>query len=176
MSEPATRIASHMDDAWNSMLWSQFGAAIVMLENAIDACPDALWGDRSRQPEFWYLAYHTLFFLDLYSHGTLDGFAPPAPFTLDEIDPAGILPPRVYTKDELRAYLRHGREQCRAAIHALTDEGARRICTFPWLRLSRGELLLDNLRHVQHHAAQLNLILRQQTDSAPGWVARAREG
>lgn len=36
------------------------------------------------------------------------------------------------------------------------------------------ELLLYNMRHVQHHTAQLNLILRQETDSAPGWVARGR--
>ena len=39
---------------------------------------------------------------------------------------------------------------------------------------SVSELLLYNMRHVQHHAAQLNLILRQQTDSAPGWVAKAK--
>jgi hypothetical protein len=35
------------------------------------------------------------------------------------------------------------------------------------------ELLLYNLRHVQEHASQLNLILGQSTGSAPGWVARA---
>jgi hypothetical protein len=36
-------------------------------------------------------------------------------------------------------------------------------------------MLLYNLRHVQHHAAQLNLILRQVTNSAaPAWVRRAK--
>jgi hypothetical protein len=30
------------------------------------------------------------------------------------------------------------------------------------------------MRHVQHHAAQLNLILRQQIDSAPRWVVKAK--
>jgi hypothetical protein len=163
-----------MDDVWKSILWSQYGAAIEMLDNAIAACPDELWGDRSRQPEFWYVAYHTLFFLDLYSYGTVEGFAPPEPFNLDEMDPAGILPPRVYTRDELRAYLRVGRDRARAAVEALTDETARRPSAIPWLKLSEGEVLLDNLRHVQHHAAQLNLILRQVTDSAPRWVATSR--
>lgn len=158
-------------DPWKGTLWRQFGAAIDMLQNAIAACPDALWGDRSRRPEFWYVAYHTLFFLDLYSHGTVDGFRPPEPFTLDEMDPAGVLPPRVYTKDELLAYLRHGREKARAEVEALTEETAARPCGIPWLELSEGELVLDNLRHVQHHAAQLNLILRQETDSAPRWVS-----
>lgn len=36
------------------------------------------------------------------------------------------------------------------------------------------ELLLYNMRHVQHHTGQLNLILRQKTGSAPRWVAQAR--
>lgn len=36
-----------MDDASKTILWQQFGAAIDMLENALRACPDALWGDRS---------------------------------------------------------------------------------------------------------------------------------
>lgn len=165
-----------MHDAWKSILWRQYGAAIDMLENAILACPDGLWCDRSRQPEFWYVAYHTLFFLDLYSHGTVDGFRPPEPFTLDELDPAGVLPPRVYTRAELGAYLRLGREKARAAVAALTDETAQRPCRIPWLQLSEGELVLDNLRHVQHHAAQLNLILRQATDSAPRWVSTSKTG
>ena len=87
-----------MDATSRAILWQQFGAAIDMLENAIHACPDALWGDRARQPQFWYVAYHTLFFLDLYLSDSLEGFAPPAPFTLSEIDPAGVLPDRVYSK------------------------------------------------------------------------------
>ena len=163
-----------MDTFWKDVIWQQFGAAIDMLENAMLACPDELWSDRSRQPEFWYVAYHTLFYLDLYLSGSMEGFAPPAPFTMDEVDPEGVLPERPYTKDELQAYLTHGREKCRATISAMTDETARRICRFDWIELNAAELLLYNMRHVQHHAAQLNLILRQTIDSAPRWVARAK--
>lgn len=162
-----------MDVSWKRALWQQFGAAIDMLENAMLACPEELWSDRSQRPEFWYVAYHTLFFLDLYLSGAVEGWAPPPPFNLDELDPAGILPERPFTKAELLAYLAHGRTKGRTTILALTDEQAWRLCAFPWAReISFAELLLDNMRHVQHHAAQLNLILRQQTDSAPRWVAR----
>ncbi len=163
-----------MDAAWKATVWGQFGAAIDMLENALRVCPEELWSDRSRRPEFWYLVYHTLFFLDLYLSGSLEGFAPPPPFTLDELDPEGVLPERPYTKAELQSYLEHGRAKCRAAIAALTDEQARRRGGFDWLDLDRVELLLYNMRHVQHHAAQLNLILRQTIDSAPRWVAKAK--
>jgi hypothetical protein len=160
-----------MDTTWRAIIWQQFGAAIDMLENSLVACPDELWSDRSQRPEFWYVVYHTLFFLDLYLYGSIEGFAPPSPFTLDECDPAGLLPERPFTKDELQAYLEHGRRKCRAAIEELTDEKARERCVFGWGETSFAELLLYNMRHVQHHAAQLNLILRQKTDSAPRWVA-----
>ena len=86
-----------------------------------------------------------------------------------------MLPERPYAKCELRDYLAHGRAKCRATIEALTDERALERCSCDWLDVGVAELHLYNMRHVQHHAAQLNLILRQTTDAAPGWVARAAE-
>jgi hypothetical protein len=44
---------------------------------------------------FWYLGYHTLFWLDLYLTGAEEGFAPPAPFDLVEME-AGEALPRTY--------------------------------------------------------------------------------
>ena len=133
-----------MDANWRSSLWQQFGAAIDMLGNAVAACPDELWRVRlwddaelPESAEFWYIVYHTLFWLDLYLSGAVEGFAPPAPFNLDELDPAGVLPERVYAKDELLAYLEHDRNKCRATIDALTDEQAARRCQIP---VGRGQL------------------------------------
>jgi hypothetical protein len=165
-----------MTDEWRTALWRQLGGAIDMLENAVAACPDGLWGGRQRSPQFWHLVYHTLFFLDLYLSGTLEGFAPPPPFGLTELDPAGVLPDRVYTREEMLRYLRHCRDKCRRAVEGMTAEDVARTHTFPWLEIGGGELMLTNLRHVQHHTAQLNLLLRQETDSAPRWVFSARDG
>ena len=163
----------HMDATWRASLWRQFGAAIDMLENAIRACPDASWRDSQRQPQFWHLVYYTLFYLDFYLSDSATGFAPPAPFTLAELNPSGVLPERVFAKVELLEYLEHGRRKARARIAALTLENFDRRCEYGWLDLSMGESLLYNLRHVQHHTAQLNLILRQVADVAPGWVAQS---
>ncbi len=163
-----------MDTAWKTMIWQQFGAAIDMLENAMIACPDKLWGDRSQQPEFWYVVFHTLFFIDLYLSDSDKGFAPPPPFTLDELDTRGLLPERVYTKEELQSYLDHGRKKCRSTIEALSDAKAHQRCGFEWLDITVAESLLYNMRHVQHHAGQLNLLLRQKTDSAPRWVRKTK--
>jgi hypothetical protein len=162
-----------MDDLfWKKMIWQQFGAAIDMLKNALVACPDDLWGDRSRKPEFWYTAYHTLFWLDLYLSDSKEGFAPPPHFTLSEFEP-DLAPERVFSKDELLSYLAHGREKCRATITAMTAEKAQRRCGFERVDVSVAELLLYNMRHVQHHTGQLNTLLRQAIDSAPRWVVKA---
>jgi hypothetical protein len=145
-----------------------------MLDNALLACPDELWGDRLQPMEFWYIAYHSLFWLDLYLSGAVEGFAPPAPFGLEELDPAGMLPPRPYTKHELRTYLLQCRQKCQTAIEALTDEQARRRCKFRWGEPSFVELLLYNMRHVQEHAAQLSLLIGQAGHAAPRCVTKAR--
>lgn len=161
-----------MRPGWRDVIEPQFAAALEMLENAMRACPEALWSDRSRTPEFWYVAYHTLFWLDLYLFGSFEDFAPPPPFGLEEMDPAGVMPPRAYNRDELLSYLEHDRGRLRAAMLALTDERASAHCGIERFPFNGAELHLYTLRHVQHHAAQLNLLLRQATDSAPRWVRR----
>ncbi len=163
-----------MDTAIKLIIWGQFGAAIDTLENAITNCPEDLWGDRSRQPEYWYIAYHTLFWLDFYLSDSHDDFRPPAPFGLEEMDPAGVLPPRVYSKDELLTYLRYGREKGRNAIASLTDDKLRQQYNFGKVSLPIVELHLYTMRHLQHHAAQLNLILRQSADRGSGWVFKSK--
>src|SRR5262245_50541442 len=110
-------------------IWQQFGASIDYLDAVIRACPDdlwraPLWQTHEKPPElaqFWYVAYHSLFWLHLYLTGAEEGFLPPAPFSLIEQDEYGPIPERVYTKDELLAYLADGRKTCQATIAALTD-------------------------------------------------------
>src|SRR5258708_35770077 len=60
---------------------------------------------------FWSLTYHILFWLDVYLTGSHEGFAPPAPFTLNALDPASVFPEQPYTKDELHGYLVHLRKK-----------------------------------------------------------------
>jgi hypothetical protein len=164
-----------MQDFIQTALWQQLGAALDMLENAVRACPDALFHDRTVQPEFWYTAYHTLFFLDYYLAPGPEGFAPPPPFTLDELDPRGIMPDRLYTRDELLCYLQHGRTKARARIAAMTADQARQRCAFPRPDLSELQLMLQTLRHVQHHTAQLNTLLRQGGIEPPRWVVKTAQ-
>jgi DinB family protein len=182
-----------METVWRSALWAQFGAAINMLDNAVVACPAALWTERlwpdpppawfpPQFAEFWYVTYHTLVWLDLYLSGVPEEeFAPPAPFAQGVLDSVEAAPDQPYTREELRAYLAAMRQKCHATLAALTDEQARRPVEYPWSQgqpISYLELLLYNLRHVQEHAAHLSLFLGQH--GVPGdkidAVARAKGG
>lgn len=165
------------------MLWRQFGAAIEMLREALRDCPDELWEKKlwPDQPDqwvaagfssFWYLGYHTLFWLDLYLTGAEEGFAPPAPFDLVEMEANEQLP-RVYTRQELLGYLDDCRRKCQETIRSLSTEEANRTCRFPWGEVPFAELQLYSLRHVQEHAAQLRMFLGQQTGRASEWVSQA---
>jgi uncharacterized damage-inducible protein DinB len=171
---------------WRPIIWRQFGAAIDMLDDTLRACPDQLWAERlwdnsserwdSFFPHYWYLVYHTLFWLDLYLDGAEEGFMPPPPNALIEQDDDGPVPDRLYTKAELLGYLNYCRQKCQATIEALTDEAAQRRCQFGWGEVTFAELLLYNMRHVQEHAAQLSLLLGQKGVSAPDWTSEARSG
>ncbi len=161
-----------MDTATKETLWKQFGASIDMLENAISLCTDELWDNEKK---FWYNAYHCLFYLDYYLTLEPDKFSPPSPYTLSEFDPSGAMPDKVYSKEELLSYLRHSRKKCHDLIASMTDE----IVNSRWVNEYRNysvlEILLYNMRHVQHHAAQLSLLLRQGIDNAPRWVSQTKE-
>lgn len=157
-----------MNQSLKESLWKQFGASIEMLENAILICPDELWDTKS---QFWYKAYHCLFWLDYYLTIEPSNFAPPEPFSRSEFE--DVLPERVYTKDELLPYLQACRQKCRKLISGLTDELAEKRWIDDHVNYSIFEILLNNMRHTQHHAAQLNLILRQEINNAHQWVARS---
>jgi len=164
-----------MDTHLKTSLWLQFGAAIDTLDDAIGLCPDELWTavvwddeDDARYGQFWYIATHTLVWLDLYLTGSAEGFAPPPPFI------RGALPDQPYTKAQVRAYLVHCRAKCRATIEGLTDERARQRCRFSWMEPTFLELQLYCMRHVMEHAGQLGYFLGQHEIAGLDWVAQAR--
>ena len=184
-----------LDTLWSTALWQQFGAAIDMFDNAVEACPASLWRERlwsdppdSPQPpfgEFWYIAYHTLYWLDLYLSSVADspaGDTPPAPFPAPALDAEDDPPEQPYAKDELLTYLAYTKQKCHSTIDTLTGERARYPYEFPWEKgqgrpISYLELMLYTMRHVQEHAAQLSLFLGQHgiPDADLDWVPRAKE-
>lgn len=153
-------------------IWHQFGASLDMLENAIRMCPDEHW---DTQVKFWYSAYHCIFWTDYYLSVEPAKFGPPAPFTFSEFDSEGKMPERTYSKAEVLGYLAFCRHKANKLISGLTLD----LLNSRWIDdhkdFSLLEMLLYNLRHIQHHTAQLNLVLRQTINNAPKWVRQAEK-
>ena len=164
-------------DTWlKTSVWKQYGAALDTLEDALNLCPDALWtgvlwqdADDVRYGQFWYLAYHTLSWTDLFLGGSYADFVPPAPFV------RGKLPDQPYTKDQIYTYLKVCREKAQAILEGLTDEQAYRLFVLEWMQAPYLEMQIYAMRHIQEHAAQLNLFLGEQGITGQDWVAQARE-
>ncbi|MEO8516900.1 MAG: DinB family protein [Flavobacterium sp.] len=161
-----------MDQSFRKILWLQFGATIDMLENAILICPEGFW---SSSNNYWHSASHTIFYLDYYLSYEPEKFMPPEPFTLSEFDPNGVMPDRIYSKAELLDYLEFARKKCFDLITNLTEENANKRFANEYRDYSIFEMLLYNMRHVQHHVGQLNLLLRQNINDAPKWVSQTQK-
>jgi len=156
-------------DLVKESLWQQFGASIDMLRNAILMWPDHLWESK---PKFFRMAFHTLFFLEYYLTNPPDDFRPFLPVSPEGDDDIG--PSRIYTKKEILNYLEACRSKCRQQIDNFNEGNIdMRWVQKKWNRnFNYYELMMYNMRHVQHHAAQLNTMLRNEIDNAPDWVSR----
>ncbi len=153
-------------------IWYQFGASLDMLENAINMCPDEHWDTATN---FWYTAFHCTFWTDYYLSTDPSKFAPPTPFTFSEFDPTGKKPERTYNRTEVLGYLEHCRQKASRLISELTLEKLNDRWINDYKNFSLLEILFYNVRHIQHHSAQLNLLLRQTINNAPTWVSQAKK-
>ncbi|RYY60762.1 MAG: DinB family protein [Chitinophagaceae bacterium] len=159
-------------------VWGQFAASMDMFKNALDACPEETWeADR----KFFLISFHCLFFLDYFLTNPPKDFKSTFKYSIAEPGkiPEGqlddIIPGEPYDKADLLAHLAASRQKCRNLIDGLTEDGL----ASRWIEEGEGglnynlvEMLIYNMRHVQHHAAQLNMMLRNHINSAPGWIGR----
>lgn len=161
-------------------LTRQLLAALAMLRGAVAACPDELWLDRTPTNAFWQIAYHVLYFTDLYLRPNPAAFVAYPGHQADVQnedgmgvgDPADTRPavPEPYARQHVLAYADHLAATLVDAVDALDLTSP--SSGFPWYPgTGKLEHQLVNLRHLQHHAAQLADRLRAATDAGVGWVA-----
>lgn len=172
MTEPVS-------DALKAALVSQFGAALDMLESAVTRCPAALWAAAPTNA-FWHVAYHALFYVQLYLQPTEADLVPwdkrrpnlnflgPLPWPPHERPAIG----EPYTKEDVLGYL----ALCRRELHAQTasvDFDA--PSGFDWItRMGKLELQLYSLRHLQHHVGELSTMLLLHDGTEVDWVGLKR--
>ena len=151
-------------------LKSQYHAALEMMRRCITQCPDDLWLDGNHVNPYWRIVYHTLYYFHLYLHQDLEDHKPwmhhrkgAQSMTLDsDIE---VVP---YTKAQMLDFVSF----CDGFVDNQVDglDLTRGDCGFHWYQVPKVEHLMVNLRHLQHHVAQLQDRLRAHSSVGIGWV------
>ena len=157
-------------------LQGQYHAALAMLKQAIEKCPDDLWAGNAYPVPFWRVVYHTLYFTHLYMQQTEQDFRPwqhhreeyhDLPWSPD----SGSRIDDPYTKAQLLEYWHLCDSMIDDVVNRLDLDAPE--SGFPWHKtIPKLEHQLHNIRHIQHHAAMLSgrLRLALGTDARVGWV------
>lgn len=161
---------------YNDGFVSQYGAGLTMLHNAITACDDALWYDTDCRNPVWRVAYHVVFYTDLYlstdekqfvawekHHADYEMLGETTPWPPHRALKIG----EPYTKTEILAYCLQLRD---ALAERLEPLDANAPSGFSWLPFTKFELQLYNIRHLQHHTGQLIDRLKETRNVAVNWI------
>jgi len=141
----------------------------------VEVCPEEHWNNAKYTNRFWQVAYHTLFFTDLYLCEKERAFIPWEKHIADYpyLGPMhweGNRMPVIgdpYTKADVLEYL----ERCEGFVQERVDATDLDAPSgFFWLAFGKLELQFYNIRHAQHHTAQLIERLREDAGIAIAWV------
>ena len=159
---------------------SQFHATLTMMEQTVGTCPEEMWDEPGQANPFWRVAYHALFYVDLYLQpsevemalweGCREGyqFLGPTPWPPHE-QPAADQP---YARDEVLAYVDYCRSLVDRTLPA-TDLSA--PSGFHWLPFDKMELQIYNIRHLQQHVGDLSTLLLTQANLEINWVGMGED-
>ena len=143
-------------------LQSQFLATLAMLTQIVDRCPADVWDHPADANRVWHIAYHALFYAHLYLSPT-DAQMEPWPKARENYNILGDtmpFPPHdpvdhsiPYSQDDIHEYIAFCRDQVHKQMAAVDLAAAE--SGFAWIPLSKFELQLYNLRHLQSHVGEL---------------------
>lgn len=165
-----------MLDVYKELVAHQYEAALVTLGLCIEACPEGAWDAAVANRPFCQVAFHTLFFADYYlseneaaqreqafHRERADIFR-----DYEELKPGE--PQLLYERRDVNSYLAHCLNKAARVVGAETEASLAAPCGFPRKDFTRAEVHVYNIRHIQHHAAQLSLRLRLDFGTDIRWV------
>ncbi len=169
-----------MTEYLKTILTGQFEAALSMLNQCVRFCPPKHYEGTIANHTFRMMAYHTLFYVDYYlspnehafklrelhhrggvydwdlePFGNLQIPLPPGDDRIAGVPSAGL------PKDDTLRYVDICRGKILETMASETTASLEGPSGFSWLAISRGELHVYNIRHIQHHAAQMSAYLRR---------------
>lgn len=159
-----------MIEYFKEIVSDQFEASLCMLGDCIQNCPQEHWHEKNVNMEFGYVAYHTLCFVDLYLSPDEASFQLRDFHNEQDEDPFKPKPDYPLTQEIVSNYLKTCRQKALDTVANETENSLKKESGFHWLPITRGELHIYNIRHIQHHTGQLSAYLRR-IDINMKWVS-----
>lgn len=160
-----------MHKLMTTVLLGQYEAALSMLRDAIDSCPAEHWEVKVANDPARFVAFHTLYWADIYlskresefqSHEfVMEGRGLP----LGQPFPEGQLPPGLSQSRSLE-YADFCIAKARNVLAGESESDLAGECGF-WQSISRAELHVYNIRHIQHHTGALAAHIRRLVPEFP---------
>jgi len=148
-----------------TVLKSQYHASLAMLREAIECCPPEEWVSTGHKNACLQLSYHALFYTHLYLQPDEAAFRP---WEHHRGEADGI-EGEPYTQAQVLEYWKFCDRMVDAAVDGLDLD--RTETGFSWYRMSKLEHQFVNIRHIQHHTAQLIDRVRSAADVGIRWVS-----
>ncbi|AIQ47342.1 hypothetical protein R70723_16685 [Paenibacillus sp. FSL R7-0273] len=156
-----------MSDRMVAVLRRQFEPSLEMLQQLVDAGPDALWLDAKQK--YWKHIFHTAtsmkfwFRLQKEEEFIIPDFGRDITEALDE--DCTDYP----TKEEMKTYIQEIAGIARTFLDQLTDDNVMEPCVL-FAEITNMDVVLMQIRHVQHHVGYCNSILNSNSLKAVEWV------
>jgi len=163
-----------MLDYAKQIITGQFEAALSMLRDCVEVCPAEHWEEKIATISFRQVAYHALFFVDFHLSPNEESFQL-RDFHHEGGDERSPPPSAGMNQEQSLAYAAICRQKAIETLASETVESLKGPSGFDRRKMSRGELHIYNIRHVQHHTGQLSACLRRlgeayQDRSVLPWV------
>jgi hypothetical protein len=169
-----------MTDTLKNLIIYQFSASLDTLNYCIQTCPDTEWQEDHKDAPFSQVVFHALFYADFYLGRDSVPFKE-QPFHVSHRDKFSDYeeledkrPEHLYEKEFCLEYLAHCKAKLKATVEAETTETLAGESGIDFRIISRAELYVYNMRHIQHHAAQLGLRIQMVTGKEMPWFSGAK--
>jgi hypothetical protein len=143
------------------IIQSQYFAALAMLKQAIIKCPPSVWDAPQDKDQFWFKAYHTLYYTHKYLQIKTRDFVPWKKHHKPDSQKEPI------TREDVLEYLAFVEQEVTSRIPLIDLEAG---AGFLGNRLSKMELQIINIRHIQEHTGELYERLGSRENTALDWA------
>jgi hypothetical protein len=159
------------DTSMLSVLRRQISPTFQMISDIIDACPESLWNDSKSGRPFWQQVLHALIGIQFWFREASEAFAPPdfGQGTIPDLDQA---PTFTVDKDTVRAYLQTMRSRADVFFDSLNEKGLL-VTSSIYDKCTNADLILGQVRHIQHHVGYCSCLLRIGGANAAKWIGYA---